>query len=99
MKNPEDLCRELTLSSDIVELIGRVGPMHSEDIASRLGVASRHRYKEAVKHLLSIGQAERFASSKPGLRLVGDTRPTPASTLHQLTTRRRRIRRAQRVQP
>ena len=97
MTQPQELNRELTLAGEIAELIGVVGPMHHEDIASRLGVASRHRFKEAVKHLLQTGKAERFADCEPGLRIVGDHRPIPARSLHQLASRRRRGKRGGRA--
>lgn len=90
MSAPELLSRELTLAADIVDLIQTTGPMNKDDIATRLTVASRHRFKAAVEHLLKTGRVENLKGSKSGLRIVGDKRPTPLDNMYDTARRRRR---------
>lgn len=97
MKPPEQISGELTLAGEILTLIADKGPMHNSDIANRLGVASRHRFKAAMQVLLQTGRAEKLNDREPGLRASGDRRPIPPSTLHQIAARRRRARRGRAV--
>jgi len=90
MSAAELLNSELTLAADIVELIQAKGPLNNDDIASRLSVASRHRFKGAVEHLLKTGRVEKLKGNKPGLRIVGDKRPIPLNSSYEIGRRRRR---------
>lgn len=75
------VARSEALAERIHALLAQRGPSSSEDLRTRLCVASESLFQMAVKRLLDQERA-RYCSGCSGgtvLRLAGDTRPRPRS--------------------